>query len=399
MGQGVFVAGLGAITAIGNNVPECYCSLEQSKAGIGDIQFLDTVHKGEIPVGEVKMDNQELGVIAGISGEFSRTILLSLIAAKEALADSEIDTSGSLRVGLVSANTVGGIDKTEDFFKDFLKDPAKGRLRKVFDHECGCITEMVADQLGIRRFMTTISTACSSSANSIAYGARLIRNNLLDVVISGGADTLTRYTLNGFNSLMILDHGLCRPFDDDRQGLNLGEGSAFLVLVSESVAKNLIHKPYCELKGYYNSNDAFHQTASSPEGTGPFLAMKGSLAGSGFLPQEMDYINLHGTGTPNNDAAEGRAILKLFGPNYPPGSSTKAYTGHTLGACGAIEAVFSILALKYSIVFPNLRFKTPMNGIPFLPVKELRKNIPVNNVMTNSFGFGGNCTSLIFSRY
>ena len=399
MGSRVFVAGLGAITAIGNNVSECYKSLEGTKTGIGDILFLDTIHKGRIPSGEVKMNNQELGVMGGISGDFSRTILLSLIAANEAFSDSGISKSKSLRVGLVSANTVGGMDKTEDFYPDFLKDFRKGKLRYVFDHECGSISEMVADRLGIRRFITTMSTACSSSANAIAYAARLIKDDLLDVVISGGVDSLTRYTLNGFNSLMILDRGLCRPFDDDRQGLNLGEGSAYIVLVSEAVAKNSAHTPYCELKGYNNSNDAFHPTASSSDGTGPYLAMKGSLERSGLQPQDIDYINLHGTGTANNDSAEAKAILKLFGPNYPPSSSTKTYTGHTLGACGAIEAVFSILAIKYGVVYPNLRFQTPMKEIPFLPVNEFLVNKGINNAMTNSFGFGGNCTSLIFSKY
>jgi 3-oxoacyl-(acyl-carrier-protein) synthase len=289
------------------------------------------------------------------------------------------------------------MDKSEDFFVEFTKDNSKGKLRNVFDHECGSITEIVADELGITDYMTTISTACSSSANAIFYGARLIKNDLLDVVIAGGADSLTKFTLNGFNTLMILDKEFCKPFDDNREGLNLGEGAGYVVLVSDKVAKTLSKPLYCKLSGYTNSNDAYHQTASSPEGTGSFLAMQGALAKSGLQPSDIDYINLHGTGTPNNDSAEGTAIKRLFGQDYPPMSSTKSFTGHTLGASGGVEAVFSVLAVKHGLIYPNLRFKTPMNELDLIPEKHFSKGKQINHVLSNSFGFGGNCTSLIFS--
>jgi 3-oxoacyl-[acyl-carrier-protein] synthase-1 len=290
------------------------------------------------------------------------------------------------------------MDKSEDFFIDFTKDNRKGKLRNVFDHECGSMTEIVAEKLGISDYITTISTACSSSANAIFYGARLIKNEILDVVIAGGTDALTKFTLNGFNTLMILDKEYCKPFDEDREGLNLGEGSGYVVLVSEKVAKTLNKAPYCKLSGYNNSNDAYHQTASSPDGTGSYLAMKGALQKSHLQPSDIDYINLHGTGTPNNDSAEGTAIKRIFDPNYPPMSSTKSFTGHTLGASGGIEAVFSVLAIKHGIIYPNLRFKTRMQELPFEPEKRFLKGQKISNVLSNSFGFGGNCTSLIFSK-
>ena len=397
MSLSVYIAGVGVISAIGNNVAENLASLKSEHAGMGDITMVDTIYSKQLPVAEVKLNNDELASMADMPANISRTTLLSAIAAKEALDDADIPDLNNLRTGFVSANSVGGMDKSEDFFVKFLADNSKGKLRDIFDHECGSMTELVADKLGISDFMTTISTACSSSANAIFYGARLVKNDVLDVVIAGGTDSLTKFTLNGFNTLMILDKEFCKPFDENREGLNLGEGSGYLVLVSEKVAKTLAKQPYCTLSGYNNSNDAYHQTASSPDGTGSYLAMQGALKKSGLQTTDIDYINLHGTGTPNNDSAEGTAIKRLFGPNFPPMSSTKSYTGHTLGASGGIEAVYSVLAIKNKLIYPNLRFETRMDELPFEPVKELLTEQDIKHVMSNSFGFGGNCTSLIFS--
>jgi 3-oxoacyl-[acyl-carrier-protein] synthase-1 len=246
--------------------------------------------------------------------------------------------------------------------------------------------------------MTTISTACSSSANAIFFGARLIRHGMLDVVVAGGTDALTKFTLNGFNTLMILDQQACKPFDENRKGLNLGEGAGYVVLVSARVAASLRKDPLCRLSGYCNANDAYHQTASSPDGTGSYLAMKGALERSGLQPSDIGYINLHGTGTQNNDIAEGTAIQRLFDPYYPKMSSTKSFTGHTLGACGGLEAVFSVLSVQRGLIYPNLRFATPMKELPFVPVTTFMKDQPIRHVLSNSFGFGGNCSSLIFSK-
>lgn len=394
----VFVAGIGAISAIGNNVAENLDALVTEKAGIGKMFRLHSAHKERLPVAEVKLSNEELAAKAGLPPQKSRTALLSLVAAREALEQATIPGLASLRTGFVSANSVGGMDKTEDFFIPFMANDRSGRLRDIVHHECGAVTELVADQLGIKDHLTTISTACSSSANAIFYAARLIKNNLLDVVVAGGADSLTRFTLNGFNTLMILDEEKCKPFDENRKGLNLGEGAGYLVLVSEKVAAGLRTKPVCRLSGYCNANDAYHQTASSPDGTGSFLAMSGALKKSGLQPADIDYINLHGTGTQNNDIAEGTAIKRLFDPHYPMMSSTKAYTGHTLGGCGGLEAVYSVLAIREGIVYPNLRQQTPMTELPFNVELSLKRGLDINHVLSNSFGFGGNCTSLIFSK-
>jgi 3-oxoacyl-(acyl-carrier-protein) synthase len=394
----VFVAGVGVISAIGNNVAETLVSFENEQPGMGDITGMDTIYKDELPVAEVKLSNDELAKMTGLPQNISRTTLLSLMAAREALQDADIPDLSSWRTGFVSANTVGGMDKSETFFVDFIKDSRKGKLRNIFDHECGSVTEKVAKELGLTGYMTTISTACSSSANAIFYGARLIKNEMLDIVVAGGAEALTKFTLNGFNTLMILDKEFCKPFDENRHGLNLGEGSGYMVLVSGKVAKTLNKPLYCKLSGYNNSNDAYHQTASSPDGAGSYLAMEKALQKAGLTVEDIDYINLHGTGTPNNDSAEGTAIKRLFDPKYPPMSSTKSFTGHTLGASGGIEAVFSALAIRHGFIYPNLRFEQQMEELPFSPETRLSKGNDIKNVMSNSFGFGGNCTSLIFSR-
>lgn len=397
MSSSVYVAGVGVISGIGNNVAEHLDAFEHEKAGMGPITRMNTIHKGELPVAEVKLSNEELISMTGLPERMSRTGLLSLVAAREAISDAGIAGISSYRMGFVSANTVGGMDKSEDFFVDFMADNNKGKLRNIFDHECGSMTEVVADKLGIKYFITTLSTACSSSANSVFYATRLIRNGVLDIAVAGGADALTKFTLNGFNTLMIVDKQFCRPFDQNREGLNLGEGAGYLVLVSDRVAGQLDKFPCCRISGYSNSNDAYHQTASSPDGTGSYLAMKGALEKSGLQPSDISYINLHGTGTPNNDSSEGIAIKRLFDPHYPPMSSTKSFTGHTLGASGGIEAVFSALAIKHGLIYPNLRFNTRMEELPFEPEKHFLSGRQIRHVMSNSFGFGGNCTSLIFS--
>jgi 3-oxoacyl-(acyl-carrier-protein) synthase len=394
----VFVAGVGVISAIGNTASECLASFEKGHAGMSDMRWLESIHRGEFPVAEVKWSNEELAARSGLSTKTTRTASLSLIAAREALENASIENFAQWRTGFVSANTVGGMDKTERFFQDFHSKQDKGRLKDVVYHECGSATELVADCLGIREHISTISTACSSSANAILFAARLIKHNLLDLVIAGGADALTRFTLNGFNTLMILDRDLCKPFDENRNGLNLGEGAAYLVLVSGRVAQTLKNSPFCKLSGYFNANDAYHQTASSPTGIGSLLAMSGALERAALSPSAINYINLHGTGTQNNDSAEGSAIQQLFERPYPKMSSTKSFTGHTLGASGGMEAVFSALSIQHGIIYPNLRFSQPMKGLSLIPETVFQKNQPVKHVLSNSFGFGGNCSSLIFSK-
>ncbi|HNR41460.1 MAG TPA: beta-ketoacyl-[acyl-carrier-protein] synthase family protein [Bacteroidales bacterium] len=397
----VFVTGIGIISSIGFNCEETEDSLKSGKTGIGTMKNLVSVHSGEIPVAEVPASNEELEDLARIrkTGYSSRTTLLGIIAAGEALRCSGLDEDiGSFRTGLISATTVGGMDRSEKFFKSYIQHKSGGRLRYIVTHDCGDSTAAIADTFGIRDHVSTISTACSSSANAILTGARLIKGGLLDRVIAGGTDALSLFTLNGFNSLMILDKKGCRPFDEDRNGLTLGEGSAFIVMESETVTARIGKKLLCEVSGYGNACDAYHQTASSPEGGGAYLSMKQALHCSGLTPDMIDYINAHGTGTKNNDLSEGRAIERLFGYLPVKFSSTKAFTGHTLGAAGAVEAVLGIMAIRNGWIYPNPGFARQMSELRITPEKKLIRNTRIRNLMSNSFGFGGNNTSLIFSE-
>jgi 3-oxoacyl-[acyl-carrier-protein] synthase-1 len=218
---------------------------------------------------------------------------------------------------------------------------------------------------------------------------------MLDRVLAGGTDALSKFTLNGFNTLMILDKQPCRPFDKSRMGLNLGEGAAFLVLESEKTLQG--RTPLCELSGFANANDAYHQTASSPDGFGPYLSMSLAIESCNLKPGDIDYINAHGTGTDNNDLTEGIAIERIFGKKVPYVSSTKPFTGHTLGAAGAVEAVISVLSITHNTIFPNLNFREKMDELHFEPLKETVTGIRLQHVLSNSFGFGGNDSTLIFS--
>lgn len=392
----VYVAGAGAICAIGNSLPETLRSFRSKTSGIDHITTLDTIHKGVLPVGEVKLSNRELSEKTK-AGKVTRTALLGIHAAQEALTNAALKNFSRYRVGLISATTVGGMDLTEDFFVHFSKDQTKGRLRDVVNHECGRSTELIADALNIRHYISTINTACSSSVNAIIFGTKLIQRDMLDIVIAGGTDALTRFTLNGFNSLMILDKEPCRPFDATRNGLNLGEGAGFVVLVSEKVLNDEKSNPLARVSGFANTNDAFHQTASSPEGRGSYNAMSQALELAYLKIADIDYINLHGTGTVNNDQSEGTAVKRMFGDSMPKLSSTKSFTGHTLGACGGIEAAFSVMAIEKQCVYPNLRFAQAMPEIGITPQTEF-ESAKIDHVMSNSFGFGGNCSSIIFSK-
>ncbi len=251
--------------------------------------------------------------------------------------------------------------------------------------------------LKIYDYRATISTACSSAANAIMHAARLIQQGIVDRAVVGGVDALSKFTLNGFNSLMILDKEHCKPFDENRKGLNLGEGAGFIVLDSKDAMEKSGKKATCLLAGYANANDAYHQTASSPTGEGAYLSMCNALNMSGLKAEDIDYINVHGTATDNNDLSEGTAIKRIFGDKIPFFSSTKAFTGHTLAAAAGIEAVFSILALENGVIFPNLNFDKVIPQLNLLPVTKLKKGLDIKNVLSNSFGFGGNNSTLIFS--
>ncbi|GGX25064.1 beta-ketoacyl-[acyl-carrier-protein] synthase family protein [Aquimarina muelleri] len=398
MSKGVAITGMGIISAIGNNVTENYQSLINGKKGISRISKIKTIHQGDIMVGEIASTNLELEKQLGLTSDnnYSRTALLGAIAAKQAIEHAGILDITTYKTGLISATSVGGMDRTEAYYYDYLKN--KDVQKYIEGHHAGDSTQKIAEQLGIKKsLVTTISTACSSAANAIMFGARLIKSGKLDRVVVGGTDCLSKFTINGFKTLMILSDTYNTPFDENRKGLNLGEAAAFLVLESDKVVTAESRDVLAYIKGYGNANDAYHQTASSENGDGATLAMQKALEVAKFIPADIDYINAHGTATGNNDLSEGRAILRVFGDKLPEFSSTKAYTGHTLAAAGAIEAVYAVLALQNNIIYPNLNFETQMKEFNITPQLQLKKK-ELQSVLSNSLGFGGNCSSLIFSK-
>ncbi len=398
MPRRIFITGYGIISCIGNNIEENLTSLLQSRPGTGKIRQIETLLKNELLVGEVPKSQDELFAMAGIipAEGYSRNVLLGIIAAREASAHSRLCENRELKTGLISGTTVGGMDRCEIYYDDFLHNDTRNAY--IDSYDCADSTEKIATLLGIHEFVTTISTACSSSANAILLGARMIRAGRLDRVLVGGCESLTKFHLNGFNSLKILDKDPCKPFDNHRSGINLGEGAAYLVLEPDDSLLRTGNTPLCELVGWGNACEAFHQTASSPDGIGAYLAMKQALDMSGLQPGEIDYVNAHGTGTDNNDLSEGRAIEKLFGDRIPLISSTKPFTGHTTSAAGSTEAILSIMCLQHQVIWPNLNFRERIPELNFSPVEKLMTNVNVNAVMSNSFGFGGNDTSLIFRK-
>ncbi|GAB6959724.1 hypothetical protein JCM15754A_10590 [Prevotella aurantiaca JCM 15754] len=398
----IAITGEGIVSAIGLNKQEVLQSLLKKQSGIGKMKHLQSIHH-ELAVGEVDLSNEKMKEILGIpaSQMMSRTALMGIIAIQQALDDANIiiddilaqkKRGEHLRIALISGTTVGGMDITELCFDNLNEE---SDLEFLHHHDCGSSTNFMAQHFGIFTEVTTLSTACSSAANAIMFGARLLKHGYADIVVAGGTEALSRFHLNGFNSLMILDHQQCRPFDNTRAGLNLGEGAAFVVLESDEIALKRGVKPHVYLTGYGNACDAFHQTASSENGEGAYLAMKEALDMAQVNPDEIQYVNAHGTGTPNNDQSESVSLQRLFGKNMPLVSSTKSFTGHTTSASGGIEAVICILAMQNHFVPANIGWKNQMEtGItPTLGVE----NIALKHVLCNSFGFGGNDSSLLFS--
>jgi 3-oxoacyl-(acyl-carrier-protein) synthase len=319
---------------------------------------------------------------------------LALHAFEEVLRDSALseDQLSASDTALIGATTVGGMCLTDELYHDANKDEAGSEFLSSYD--AGSVTLFIQRRYKMRGIVNTINTACSSSANAIMYGARLLRHGLARRAIVGGTDSLAKFTINGFNALHILSSDICTPFDKDRKGLNLGEGAAFLVLEKEEDIHN--RKVYAELTGYGNANDAFHPSSISDEGNGPFLAMEQALIAAKLKASDISCINAHGTGTENNDETESRAMIRIF-VDPPAFASTKSYIGHTLGAAGAIEAVYTALNLYHQEIYSSLHFKEPIQSTSLEPAGAYAA-MQISHAMSNSFGFGGNCTSLIFSK-
>lgn len=392
----VLVTGMGMISAIGNNVAENHQSLRGGRSGIGKVAFFESAYASQLPFGEVKLSNDELKALRQLetAAGYTRTCLLADKAFAEAITDAAL-THGqlsSLDTALISASTVGGMCLTDQLYQD-ANHKSQGS-QYLESYGCSAHTLKLIKRYRIKGFTDTINTACSSSANAIMLGARLIRSGRVKRAVVGGGDSLAKYTVNGFNALKILSESPCKPFDINRDGLNLGEGAAYLVLEAEEVAAG--KKVYAEVAGFGNANDAHHPSAMSDEATGAIRCMREAIGSAGIQASQIGYVNAHGTGTQNNDQVEFFGMGKLF-DTIPPYSSTKSFTGHTLGAAGAVEAIYSILGIVHSELFPSLNVGEPIGGDANAPVPAWRSDYRLNYVLSNSFGFGGNCTSLVFA--
>lgn len=397
MAKRIAITGMGIVSAIGNSVAENLETLLKGGNSMSRIQNLKTIHQDSLKFGEIKTTNEEFVELLNLpkDNNFCRSALIGMYALKETVASANIKNINDVRCGLISATTVGGMDMTEKYFHSY--DENVEARKYIVGHEAGDVTNKMADYIGLKGFVTTISTACSSAANAILLGAKMIESGQLDRVIVGGTDALCKFTINGFKTLMILSDEENAPFDDNRKGLNLGEAAAYLVLESDEVVQKENKKVLAYVSGSGNANDAFHQTASSENGEGAYLAMHKALEKANLKPSDIDYVNVHGTATPNNDLSEGIAMQRIFGDDVPVFSSTKPFTGHTLAAAASVEAVYSVLAIQNEVVYPNKNFKTPMKEFNLIP-QTILMNKKLNHVLSNSFGFGGNCSTIIFSK-
>ena len=396
----IVITGEGIISAIGYDKATVLAALRERRTGIGQMRWLKSTHR-ELPVGEVKWSDEELQQQLGLPADelTSRTAMMGMWAVRQALEDASVmswatDAPAKKRIILISGTTVAGMDLSERYFSEMLK--SDGHLKYLRDHSAGDNTRQIADYFGCFSDYTTISTACSSAANALILGANMLKAGEADLVVAGGTEGLSVFHLNGFRSLMILDQQPCRPFDETRAGLNLGEGAAYVVLEREEQAKERGVPVHACLRGYGNACDAFHQTASSDDGEGAYLAMTEALSMSGLQPSDIQYVNAHGTGTPNNDRSEGVALRRVFGEQMPLVSSTKGFTGHTTSASGSIETVICLLAMQHQFVPANLGWQHPMSDGIVPTMGE--DHYELRHVLCNSFGFGGNDSAVVLSR-
>lgn len=392
----IVITGAGIITPLGASLNENREALVTGKSGLSSLHNFSSRYASALPFGEIKITDDKFRQMLHVSEPgVTRTTLLALYALQQAIDDRGLSANElqSQDTALINGNTVGGMCMTDELYQDANHREIGSEFINSYD--LGSVNMYLSARFGICGIVNTFNTACSSSANAMMYGARLLKSGLAKRVIVGGADSLAKFTINGFNSLNILSSSPCRPFDAERSGLNLGEGAAFFVLEKEEDIGN--RKVYAELSGWSNTNDAFHPSSLSDDGEGPYLAMRQSLQVAGLQTNDIDYINTHGTATENNDEKESIAMLRLFGNRVPAFSSTKSNIGHTLGAAGAVEAAFCILNLRHQELYKSLNFEKPIDTTGLTPVTEYRKT-NLTHVMSNSFGFGGNCSSLIFSK-
>jgi len=386
-----------AASCLGHGLAPTLAALRAQKSRLAPCAF-ETVTDLATYIGEVA-GLDEAPLPASLAEYECRNNRLALLGLRQdgfnAAVGAAATRYGRRRVGVLLGTSTSGILQTEQAYR--RRDPATGALPDDFNyrttHNTYSVADFVRTAFNLEGPAVVVSTACSSSAKVFAAAARMIAAGLIDAAIVGGVDSLCLTTLYGFNSLELLSSEPCRPYDADRNGLSIGEAAAFILL--ERPADSLDADAVL-LLGAGESSDAHHMSSPHPEGLGARMAMEAALMSAGLQPADINYINLHGTATPSNDAAEGRAVAALFG-NQVPCSSTKGATGHTLGAAGGLEAIISALALQRGFLPGGVNTRRVDPGIPIQYLTANRESAP-RRVLSNSFGFGGTNCSLILGR-
>lgn len=392
----IAITAVGCVSALGRNVPE---SWQRACAGADDtiqaIPYFDASAERSGIAAPAMWDGAE----DQIEGQSSRTDLMSLMAVSEALRASGLTAQQIRPAGVFLGAGTGGLHQTERIFGRDRKAPSLQYVDYLV-HNGDVTAQKIAVKWGLQGPSRAIMTACSSSVLAIGEAVDHIRLGLLDVAIAGGADSITQLTHAGFNSLQAVDSEPCRPFSNDRAGMNLGECAAFLVLESIDHARQRRATTLANIRGYGLSCDAHHMTAPPDDGCGAARAIQAALADAGIRGDRIDMINAHGTATPLNDAAETQAIQACFPGRTKPlfVTGTKSMTGHCLGAAGAIEAVLTVLSLRDQCIPPTLRVKQSLLPHPFQLVTDSHFHTDLDCALSSSFAFGGNNGVLVFER-
>ncbi len=387
----VSISGIGCLCAAGPNLSECMESMYKGERNPSPPERFSTTHPVKYPVFEIK---NEFSDIPGKNGaDLLRTSRLAIAAAREAMNDAGLNAKilSGKRVGVCMGTTVGSAMNNEDFYKSFREgeEPGMDPIKRFLNSNPA---DSIAREFGLSGPRQTVVNACSSGTDAVGIGASWIRAGICDVVIAGGADELCRVTYNGFSSLLIVDASPCKPFDETRKGLNLGEGAGIMILESEDFISSRGKSARAFVLGYGSSCDAHHLTAPKPDGSGLKRAIAEALESSGKTAGDIAFINAHGTATPDNDRVESKALYDLL--KDVPYNSTKCYTGHTLGASGAIEAAFTVACLEESKIPANAGFSTQDPELPSCPAREVTA-VSGNAAISESLAFGGNNAVLV----
>lgn len=401
-GVDVIVTGIGIVCALGEEKATFWNGLGQGKCGIDIVDLFD-VSGYRSPIGAQVRDVDFLSRLSPHEcRRLGRCDQLGLWAAHEALTEAKVVERklSPDRVAVVMGAGAGGVLEAERYRRQLYEGQLRPRPSLLMPFPACNLTDAIGNLYGFSGARSTIATACSSSATAIGYGADLIRSGKADVVVAGGAESLSELTFSGFNALRSVDRTTCRPFDRKREGLVLGESGSILVLESQPLAAAHGIGGYARVLGYSLCADAYHMTSPDPQGEGAERSMSNALVSARMPAEAVDYINAHGTGTPINDKVETTAIKRLFGKrSYGiPISSVKSALGHCLGAAGAVEAVTTVLTLYHGVLPPTLNYKEPDPDcdLDYVPNEARAANVGV--ALSNSFAFGGNNTTLVFGR-